>query len=217
MKICAISDTHNRHNQLKIPECDLLIHAGDWTSLGYKHEVQTFAKWLSKQTQCKEIIVIPGNHEQEFEKQLPLSLTWFKEKALNVHLLINEEITLFGKKIYGSPITPFFNNWAWNKHRGEEIKRYWNMIPDDVNILITHGPPFDILDKVVNTFMPLGCAQLHDRIKELNQLDLHFFGHIHSPGGQNIKNGRVTHYNAAMCNEEYKLTNKLTVIDYEID
>jgi Icc-related predicted phosphoesterase len=218
LKIVAISDTHNRHGKLVIPECDILIHAGDWTGRGFHNEIKPFAKWLDKQDQCKEIVVVPGNHELEFEKNLPASLEWFKEECPWAHLLINQSVTIEGVKIYGSPITPFFCDWAWNKWPGE-IKPYWDAIPDDTQILITHGPPLDILDKTTYASGEwredrLGCPQLSNRIKELKDLDLHFFGHIHASQGQKHVDG-VSYYNCCICDETYSPTQPITIVDYE--
>ena len=67
MKLVAISDTHNNHRKVEVPKCDILIHAGDWTSMGRKHEVEAFAKWLDLQEQAEHIVVVPGNHELDFE------------------------------------------------------------------------------------------------------------------------------------------------------
>src|SRR5262249_42249694 len=146
----------------------------------------------------------PGNHELLVESGLPDSRKWLTDHCPRAHLLIEESVIVNGVKIYGSPITPFFCNWAWNRARGNKraeqhvgygktkyanpIKPHWDKIPDDTQILITHGPPFDILDKTVYANgdprnEPLGCEDLTNRIKELKDLDLHFFGHIHHPGG----------------------------------
>lgn len=106
IRICAISDTHNHHNKLIIPECDILIHAGDWTGQGAKSEIENFAKWLDKQTQCKNIVVIPGNHELYFEKGLPDSRNWFTDNCSRAKLLIDEGCEIEGIKIWGSPVQP---------------------------------------------------------------------------------------------------------------
>lgn len=220
LKIVAISDTHNRHDKLVIPKCDILFHTGDWSGLGREYEIREFARWLNKQPQAKHVVLIPGNHELEFEKALPASLQWFKEECPNAHLLINESITIEGIKIFGSPITPFFLDWAWNKHRGDDIQKYWDAIPIDTQILLTHGPPYGILDQVLYSdgtpkSPNLGCYQLMNKIKELKDLDLHFFGHIHSPGGRQIHQDGVSFYNASICDELYYPSNPITKVDYE--
>lgn len=233
LKICAISDTHNRHKKLEIPECDLLIHCGDWTSMGHAHEVEAFAVWLNKQP-AKHIVLIPGNHELQFEKDFPSSKEWIIEHCPKAHLLVDESVVIEGIKIHGSPATPFFCDWAWNRSSGKtkeyyvhgktfypkEIKSHWDKIPNDTQILITHGPPYDILDKTTYADgrprpEPLGCEDLLNRIKELKDLDLHFFGHIHHPGGQQLHKDGVSFYNASICDEQYYPSNSITIVEYE--
>lgn len=232
MKLIAISDTHNRHGKLKIPKCDILIHAGDWTSMGYKHEVEDFAKWINEQP-AKHIVLVPGNHELKFEESFPESREWVTNHCSKAHLLVDESVVIDGIKIHGSPVTPWFCDWAWNRSSGKDgyhmngksffpkpIKPHWDKIPDDTNILITHGPPYGILDETTYANGDpkpgnLGCEELMNRIKELKDLDLHFFGHIHAPGGTQVHKNGVSYYNAAICDETYFPGNPITEVDYE--
>lgn len=237
MKIVAISDTHNNHYKLQIPECDILIHAGDWTSQGKIHEVEDFARWLNKQRQAKHIVIVPGNHELYFEKYILEYGTyeWVMDHCPRTHLLIDRTIEIEGVKIHGSPATPFFCDWAWNRSHGNEMKAYntgygkikypapikphWDKIPEGTNILITHGPPYDILDKSVYANgdprpEPLGCDALLNRIQEVKP-DLHFFGHIHAPGGTQVHKDGTSFYNASICDETYFPSNPITIVEYE--
>ena len=91
--------------------------------------------------------------------------------------------------------------------------------PNDTKILITHGPPYGILDQ--SSFADgtlrkehLGCEDLMNRIKELKELDLHFFGHIHTPGGEQKHVDGVSFYNASICDEQYYPGNPITIVDY---
>lgn len=234
MKIVAISDTHMRHDKLIIPPCDILISAGDWTNRGEKHEVEKFAKWINNQP-AQFIVLSPGNHEKYLEEHLPESRNWFTENCPRAYLLIEESVTIEGIKIFGSPIQPFFFDWAWNRAPSDQqmlmqcgygkvklaqpIKPHWDAIPDDTNILITHGPPYGILDQTTYANGDprpehLGCELLMNRIKELKDLDLHFFGHIHHPGGNQVHRDGVSYYNSAICDEIYAPTNPITVVDY---
>jgi Icc-related predicted phosphoesterase len=115
-------------------------------------------------------------------------------------------------KIYGSPITPFFHNWAFNKHRGEQIAKYWAAIPDDVDILVTHGPPAGVLDANLQGEQ-LGCQDLMAKIMEIRP-KIHIFGHVHESAGYDEKAG--THYiNASVVNKVLQLSHKPMV--FEID
>lgn len=187
--------------------------------MGYESEVRAFAKWLDKQKQASHIIGVPGNHELEFEKHMPASKAWFTEQCPRANLLINEAIKIEGVTFYGSPITPFFCNWAWNKHRGEQIQPYWDAIPVETQVLITHGPPYGILDQTTCADGTpredrLGCSQLLKRTKEIKGLELHFFGHIHAQGGRQLHEEGVSYYNAAICDKSYYPSNPITEVDY---
>lgn len=236
MKIIALSDSHNKHNKFPtLPECDILIHAGDWSGMGRKSETRNFAKWLNKQ-EAGYVVVVPGNHEVEFEKNLPASLNWILEECPHAHILIDRTIDIEGIKIHGSPVTPWFYDWAWNRSITNDdlvmhprtgkvssiqhIKPHWDMIPEGTDILITHGPPYKILDELIYTDGTpkgqfVGCPYLMDRIREIKP-DIHIFGHIHCGFGQKHFNG-TSFYNVALCDEMYMPTNGYTEIEYEKD
>jgi len=226
-KICFISDSHSKHKKVIVPECDLLIHAGDWSFTGEHHETVNFAKWINKQP-AKEIVVIPGNHERIFFKHLPDTLEWFKEVNFRGHLLIDQSINLYGLNIYGSPWTPAFGfDWAWNAGRTVVEASYmlqpfigdiWAKIPDNTDILVTHGPPLGILDEVLNfgtgRIESVGCKELSKRIDQLPNLKYHVFGHIHLNGGKLYQrvDGPVF-INASVCDERYQPVNTPVVIE----
>lgn len=231
MKIAGISDTHNKHKKIIIPECDVLIHAGDWSFQGYKSETEDFAKWLEKQP-AKHIIVVPGNHEKEVEKNLPDSIKWITDHCPRAHVLIDQSVVIDGVKFHGSPITPWFYNWAWNRARGDQqqvmyfrglvksvepIKPHWDMIPDDTNVLITHGPVEGILDIVPNMDGTprerVGCKDLYDKVMSLDKLKIHICGHIHHSHGSFYFHNKQF-YNVSICDEQYAPSNPVTVIEY---
>lgn len=211
MKIIAISDTHNKHKTLgTLPECDLLIHAGDATGQGRESEIKNFAQWFHKQP-AKHKIFVPGNHEKEFENNLPASLLWFTEHCPGAHVLINESITINGLKIYGSPVTPYFLNWAWNEHI-TGLQKAWATIPTNTDILITHGPAYGILDTTFPGNKSLGCLVLLKEIQERVLPKIHICGHIHGGYGKATVKA-TTHYNVSICNEMYQPINPITVVD----
>lgn len=219
-KIVAISDTHSQHNKLIIPKCDFLIHAGDESGLGRQSEIEDFAKWFNKQP-AKHKIWVPGNHSVRFEEQYPNSLKWFTKYCPKGIVLIDKCVTIEGIKIYGSPWSPFFCNWAYNAGRSDLeaatynrplIKDIWKKIDKNVNILITHGPPYQILDDLHGRY--LGCVDLRDRIEELKDLDIHISGHIHINGGKQKHIDGKSYYNASICDESYQPINDITIIDY---
>lgn len=206
MKIIAISDTHNKHETLTLPEGDILVHAGDATSKGSEYEVRRFLDWMRKQDFIHKIFVA-GNHDWFCETNPGLTKMMCQERG--IHYLENSGLIIksmtdpsINIRFWGSPVQPRFNDWAFNKDRGEEIKRYWDMIPAGIDILITHGPPYGILDLVHDCegkkeqMIHVGCQDLLKRVKALKPR-VHIFGHIHSNNGEFHEDG-TSFYNVAI-------------------
>lgn len=203
MKIIVISDTHGEHDELIIPECDVLIHCGDMTSLGKEHSVREFMNWFSNLNQAKHKIVIAGNHDFFFERKGKYARNLV---PLNVIYLENKMVEIEGIKFYGTPVTPPFHNWAFNVPENELIK-YWNDIPTDIDVLITHGPPKGILDVSPWGKVHTGSQNLYDQVVNRIKPKFHCFGHIHDCYGMLEIDG-ITFINASNLNEEYEVANK---------
>ena len=203
-RIVCISDTHNRHKEVKLPEGDILVHAGDFTGRGLPKEIVKFGRWLSSLEQYKHKIVIAGNHEKLFESNFLTAWSYLNDSAApNVHYLQDRQLEIDGIKFYGSPWQPAFCNWAFNLERSSDtLKEKWDAIPDDTNVLITHGPPKYILDKADDGY-DCGCEHLAARTKELEHLKLHVFGHIHESAGQVWMAG-VTYVNASFLDRDWE-------------
>lgn len=217
LKIVTISDVHGKWNKLTIPKCDILISAGDYSFRGEKNMVEDYHIWLAEQ-ETQYVISVNGNHELWVEKNFE-EAKLIAEKACPGIYFIGESqsFEIEGIKFFGSATTPFFNNWAWNKYRGTEIQKEWNKIPLDTNILITHGPPYGILDEVTyengNFKEHAGCSDLYNKIMELDELKYHIFGHIHSASGQKYFHNK-TFVNASICGETYTVDYKPKELDY---
>lgn len=205
MRIVCISDTHNKLNKIKIPDGDVLIHAGDATSRGYTHELEDFNKKMGRLPHTTKIF-IPGNHDLLCEE--PETAEIFTDIT---HYLVDEAVVIDSIKFYGSPWQPRFGTWAFNLFRGIQLRQKWAEIPDDTNVLITHGPPYGILDET-QWNGPQGCEELISRISQLEHLRLHVFGHIHEAYGQKTING-VTYCNVSSCTLQYEPVNKPMVFD----
>src|SRR5207253_9796503 len=121
-----------------------------------------------------------------------------RELLSNAIYLENSGTELDGLKIWGSPVQPEFNNWAFNVARGAAIRRFWKMIPEDTDVWMTHGPPFGVLDKSHPSTAHLGCEQLAKIVEQINPR-LHVFGHIHGSYGQSTANG-TRFVNASVVN-----------------
>jgi Icc-related predicted phosphoesterase len=229
MRIVLISDTHSLHEQMlhRIPKGDVLIHAGDCTNVGREKEVGDFINWYQN-LEFDTKIFIAGNHDISFENKPNWLNTYLYEENLhqsNVTYLRDDSITIdfpeFSKpiKIYGSPWQPEFYNWAFNLPRdGEELKKKWEQIPNDTDILITHGPAFGMLDYVMDKYgqRNVGCELLKERIDVLKPL-MHVFGHIHYSYGTEKINDTLF-VNASICTEQYNPINEPIVVDLtEVD
>lgn len=206
-KIVCLSDTHNYNEQIKVPVGDILIHAGDATIKGTQFEVEEFLSWFSSLPH-KNKIFIAGNHDWLYETndRFARLLT----AGFNVKYLQDSFVKIDNIKIYGSPWQPRFYDWAFNLNRGAEIAEKWKMIPPDTDILITHGPPFEILDQTPN-FDSVGCEELRKTIETIRP-KAHIFGHIHSGYGTIEKFG-VKFVNASICDESYAPSNLPIIID----
>ena len=171
MRLVCISDTHNRTDGLVIPDGDVLIHAGDFCGHGVDHEVEGFGQFLSALPH-KYKIVVAGNHDWPFYRSDSAYIREFKKEFI---YLEDSETTIDGVKFYGSPWQPEFFNWAFNLPRGETIARKWREVPTDTDILITHGPPFGILDFLPNG-VSVGCEDLAAEVLYRVQPKVHVFG-----------------------------------------
>lgn len=195
--IDLLSDTHNRHERCECDGGDILIHAGDATGHGETKEIVTFLDWFSEQD-YKHLILVPGNHDFGFEEG-PKECRLMCESR-GIILLNDTGVTVEGIKIWGSPVQPWFHDWAFNRKRGAEIKKHWDLIPSDTEILVTHGPPKNIMD-MTSHGDPVGCDDL---VEKINQTDikLHVFGHIHE--GRGVKySGPRTYVNASFLDRSY--------------
>lgn len=207
MKFVVISDTHGKHDSLTVPDGDVLLHAGDMSVRGELHELRDFNDWLTKLPHNQKLF-IPGNHDFCFEDE---EVSREAMDSLQARCLIDDLVEIDGVKIWGAPWQPEFFNWAFNLKRGQPLREKWQMIPDDVDILVTHGPPRGIGDEVYPQCETVGCRELRKRVKEI-QPSYHIFGHIHEGYGL-YENGRTTFVNAAICDRQHAPRNRPLVFE----
>jgi Icc-related predicted phosphoesterase len=209
MKVICISDTHSKHRELNEdlkeikcnPDETIIIHAGDCTNVGKDYELLNFLDWFGG-LPYKHKIFIAGNHDFYFENNNDIPQ---KYKDNGIIYLMDQMVEVEGLKIYGSPWQPRFYDWAFNVNRGEEIAKKWAGIPEGLDILVTHGPAFGILDDTVNG-MRVGCEELYKKIFEVKP-KYHICGHIHYGYGMRELDG-VTFINASSLGESYNYRNK---------
>jgi len=206
MKIWHISDTHGFHNQLVIPEgIDLVIHTGDASNYldpySNEPEVRKFIDWY-EQISIPNKIFIPGNHDTSIERGLVRASDFISR---GIHILNHDWMDVNGIKIFGSPYTPTFGQWAFMKSR-ETINRVWEQIPEGMDIIAVHGPCKGILDlsrdrQNVLEFCGDGALRKHvlNRVKPKYFLSghIHNFEEIINTGFRHLPDYGITFSNAA--------------------
>lgn len=196
LRIVCLSDTHGLHGQARVPDGDLLLHAGDLTGRGREPELLASFDWLRSLPHPHKV-VIAGNHDFALEHPSPR----IRRALEGLNYLRDEAVTLEGLTIYGSPWQPWFYDWAFNLRRGPELQGVWARIPEHTDILITHGPPLGICDRTERG-EAVGCADLLERVRQVRP-KLHLFGHIHEAYGSEVQ-GETLFLNACLCDLSYR-------------
>jgi Icc-related predicted phosphoesterase len=221
MRCWLVSDTHNQHRKLRVPEgIDVVIHCGDESESGNEYvnepEARAFFDWYSALNIGVKIFV-PGNHSMAIERGLIRP-----EQYPEIRFLIHQQVELEGVVIFGTPYTPKFFDWAYMRAR-KDLDILWQSIPDTVDILVSHGPPKGYLDvtRDLDSREPIhvGSKSLTKHVLERIKPLLHAFGHIHDEA--NIRNfgvvqeSGITFVNCSCCNLGSKLVNQGVVLDID--
>lgn len=230
IRIWAFGDTHGNERQLEVPDnIDIAIFSGDAGTYRdpYRGEpiIRDFIDWFYG-LDIKHKVMIAGNHDSPIETGL------FKEPYFvdrGIEYLYNEPTVIEGLKIWGSPYTPTFGSWSFMKSRNK-IHKVWDLIPDDTDILVTHGPPQGILDIAPDyqkVYEFCGCANLYKQVTQRIKPKYHMFGHIHdarkepfkNSGIREIPNCRTIFSNGSVCTNGKmdKVTSNGNVLNYKRD
>jgi len=202
MKIDAIADTHGSHEELRLEGGDILIVAGDFMTYGDLDEAVLFGAWLRRQPYTRKVVVA-GNHDLAAQRE-PAALRQALDGAI---YLCDESATVLGVRIYGSPWTPQFGEWAFMYRRGSG-NIVWDQIPEDTELLVTHGPAYGTgLGMVPRE--DTGCWDLRQRIEALPKLQAHVCGHIHCSAGE-YQLGNKWLYNVAVLDDNYAMSRPAT-------
>lgn len=205
MRLVCVADTHMFHADFKeLPAGDVLVHAGDMGRAGDEEELVEVARWLRAQPHAHKVVVA-GNHDFLFQtepakaRELFAGLTYLEDSAC----------TIDGVRFWGSPWTPVFLDWAFMLQRGEALAAKWAVIPEGLDVLITHGPPYGVLDDARKyrdgdtspngKARPVGCEALRDRVAIVRPR-VHLFGHIHN--NQGIVDGDTRYVNCTTNESE---------------
>jgi predicted phosphodiesterase len=206
-RLVVMSDTHGQHRAIAVPEGDVLVHCGDFCTHGKEREAQAFARWFQSLPH-RHKVVIAGNHDRCLELDPSLAAALFDDCTY----LCDAAAEVAGLRFYGAPWQPWFLDWAFNLPRGEPLRRKWALIPPQTDVLLTHGPPMEVLDR---TFAGVhaGCEELRAAVARLTP-PLHVFGHIHEGFGV-VRHGATLFGNASICDLAYDPTRAPLVFDLE--
>ncbi len=216
MTITAISDTHNQHKSIPskyLQGGDCIIHAGDVSGRGTYNEIEDFMGWFNELPYTYKIM-IAGNHDFFFERASKIIVDEMLNKYPNIIYLNDSGVELDGIKFWGSPVQPWFYDWAFNR-RGTDICQHWDMIPLDTDVLICHGGPKYIgnLNITSRSQEDVGCPYLYEKINKLKNLKLFTQGHIHEGRGDYRSGDGKLFINTSLLNLQYQMVNKPYVID----
>lgn len=207
MIIDCISDLHGHYPNLE--GGDLLIVSGDLTARDISIDYGHFASWMDKQNYVKKVL-IAGNHDGLFSKCGFESIRGVY-LDINVDYLCDSGTEFEGIKIWGSPWTSWFNGVnpsckAFMRSEGRIASKF-SIIPDDIDILVTHSPPYGVFD-VVNKKGPQGSESLREHVMQRIKPKLHVFGHIHEWGGKVLDTIVTKFVNASHVDENYQPVNR---------
>lgn len=220
MRIVFLSDTHGRHTELDIPEGDVIIHAGDVTDKGTNKEGMKFLHWFESLPHYYKIFT-PGNHDLCFDPQLNVmnsdlrkALDRFTSLGDLNFMLLDEMCEIEGYRIWASPYTPKYDDrWTFSMNRGKDMLTQWSQIPPTVDILVTHGPPKNVLDEYIwaEDSEHIGCEMLNKAVFQ-KKPRLHLFGHVHDSRGITVEES-ITFINGSIKRDDCDSLHPVWVID----
>ena len=225
LKIVCISDTHNKLKDQCFPGGSILIHAGDFTRNGFHQDISNFDSWMSRQSYQRKLC-IAGNHEVSLDSKLMsqivkngthlryMNFDYTQVKGLfkNCEYLEDSSTSVNSYKIYGSPWTIGSTRWGFTIPKEMDHIETWNHIPQDVDILITHSPPYGILDKTEEG-INIGSQGLREMVLQIKPI-VHIFGHAHESYGYTMVEG-IHFINASTCTRAQSPTNPAIVFSLE--
>jgi len=212
-KIVCLSDTHGSHGNLRLNRwlknnpAEIFLFAGDYQYNSYDNG-EDFIEWLSN-LPYKHKVIVPGNHDGNFDI--------IREKCKNydnIHFIIHNSIKIEGIKFFCSAYSRTFGDW-WFMESEDVLEYLYEKIPEDINVLITHTPPFGVLDQTVHGILA-GSTSLNHRINKLPNIKYNIFGHIHENFGE-IKIEKVKYINCSIVDEKYYPKNLPVIFEYDKD
>jgi len=202
-KIVLFGDSHGRANfhMIRWPKADIAACVGDFSTFGNELDTIAFIEEY-KELPYKYKILVAGNHDKLFERAIGFCEDLCKEA--NIIHLFDRWVDINKIRIYGTPWQPPFNNWAFNV-KEKDLVRCYAKIPKKTDILLTHCPPYGILDQAGNGYH-CGSKALLERVKQVRP-KVHAFGHLHESYGRQKIDG-ITYINCSLLDGNYNERNE---------
>lgn len=233
MKIFAVSDMHGMLDGLDPSGMDIVVIAGDFSKMnGFskwhlydqkKWIEKNFFAWTSKYPET-EFIVVPGNHDLCLDLGRTMNFKdfrWDIQWPKNVHMLIDREVVVKGLKFYGMPWVPIISyRWAFEADK-DKIASKCSLIPNDVDVLVTHAPPHWFDDKPIDHSTQFGMSEafgsseLTDEILD-KQPKFAFCGHIHTGYHDEVRLGDTSCFNVSRVDEQYEISYEPRIVEVEV-
>ncbi|XP_041372065.1 metallophosphoesterase MPPED2-like isoform X2 [Gigantopelta aegis] len=221
VRFVCVSDTHVRLEKKKsvgssvIPDGDVLLHTGDFSMRGWPEEISLFNTYFGS-LKHRVKLLIAGNHDMTLDPKVNSHDIVKKSRDLLTTFTYLEDsfVTVYGIKIFGAPWVPTCGCWGFTLSRGRQLLDHWNLIPNDVDILMTHGPPIGYGDKTLFK-KHVGCVELLNTVQRRIKPKYHVYGHIHEGYGMRT-DGQTVFINASVCSKHYKPVHKPIVFDYPL-
>lgn len=216
-----------------IPCGDVLIHAGDFTMTGTVAETRRFVNFIAKLPH-KHKIVVAGNHDVTLDAMFYAGLSDSEVKRRYGHDPREDDVTARallngpeapctylhnssvkvsgGLTVWGSPVSPAYGWWAFQRKPGDDIRQVWRQCPAGVDVVISHGPARGHGDRVWRGGDGVGCEALREEVLRRIRPKVVVCGHIHEDAGVTSEDG-VIFVNAATCNLGYQPTQEAVVFD----
>ena len=231
-RFACFSDTHGLHDNIPSAACwpaDVLLHAGDFTNTGEVDQIESLVRWLAAYP-AEHRVVIAGNHDLTLDPKYYLIQEGWRRfhsapldcdraravlEEFDCIYLQDEQVEVRGYTIYGSPWQPAFCDWAFNLPRGTACWEKWSAIPEAVDVLMTHGPPYGRGDQTHahrgHSGERVGCQDLRRAIEQ-RSVSVSVAGHVHEGYGVS-HDGATLYVNASTCTHDYRPTNLPIVFD----
>lgn len=204
-----------------VPDGDVLVHAGDLTNTGKYVELLHVVDWM-KNLPHEHKLIVCGNHELEVSGDTQLVKDIFEKDGIRV--IHDEVVDIDGVKFYGQPRTPEFFDWGWMYRRGFEANQIWSGLPEGIDVVVCHGPPFgygDVCPDYTNrhkgtsaSLVHVGCAEQAQRLSEVKPSFV-VCGHVHFSYGPHATPWGTVVVNSSICTERYEPSNRPPVINFD--